>query len=220
VNRLTLALLVGVGLATLSALLINIRLSAIEYLALLLLTPGGILASLLIRSEALGSPLLLLAANSFLYSVIAFLALRFWIRLDASKAKRLTVAFTIPVLILDSLACIRSVSPIWPRGMSQLADEENALRVGLPPGSTLETARAFLHARAVNCFENEVHAEESILQNAHATIVAKSGDRVLSALIDTEAQQFPCGYKIQIALVFGADERLRERYIERTPICP
>jgi len=223
-----LALLFGVGFAALSALLINIPISrlpdipssGIAYLALLLLTPGGIVASLLVRSQGLGSPLALLAANAFIYSLIAFVALRFWIRLDASKAKRLTVAVAIPVLILSSLACVPSASPIWPRNMSQLADEEEILRVGLPLGSTLDAARAFLRARAVNSHEYDISAEEPILQNARAKIVAKPGDRLISAQIDTEAQQFPCGYKIQVALVFGADGSLRERYIERSPICP
>lgn len=218
--RLTLALLFGVGFAAISALLINVRLSAIEYLALLLLTPGGILVSLLVKSWSLESPLALLAGNAFIYGAISLLVLRLWIRLDASKARCLTVAFTIPILILAGLACMPSASPIWPRGMLQLADEENTLRVGLPPGSTLAAGRAFLSARTVNPFEYEVHAEEPILQNAHATIVAKPGDRVVSAQIDTEAEQFPCGYKIQVVLVFGADQRLRDRYIERMPICP
>ncbi len=218
--RSILALLFGVGFAALSALLINIPSSGIEYLASLLLTPGGIAASLLVRSQGLGSTLALLTANAIIYSAIAFVALRFWIRPDASKAKRLTVAVAIPVLILATLACLPSVSPLWPRGMTQLADEEKILRVGLPVGSTLDAARAFLRAHAVNSDEYEISAEDPILQNAHANIVARPGDRLISAQIDTKAEQFPCSYKIQVALVFGADHMLREKYIERSPICP
>lgn len=218
--RLILALLLGVGFAALSALLINIPSPGIEYLASLLMTPGGIVASLLERSQGLGSPLAVLAANALIYSTLASVAFRFWIRLDASNAKRLTVAVAIPVLILAIFACVPSVSPIWPRGMSQLADEEKTLRAGLPIGSTLDAARAFLRASAVNSYEYEIRAEEPILQHAHTTIVARPGDRLISAQIDTDAEQFPCSYKIQVALVFGADKRLRERYIEQSPICP
>jgi len=220
VYRLTSALLFGVGFAALSALLINIRSSGIAYLALLLLTPGGILASLFVRSQGLGSPLALLAANAFIYSAIAFVTLRFWIRLDASKTKRLAVGLTIPALILAGMACMPSVSPIWPRGMTQLADEEKILRTGLPVGSTLDAARGFLRARAVDSHEYEISDEEPILRNAHTTIVARPGDRLISAQIDTEAEQFPCSYRIQVALVFGADGRLRQEYIERSPLCP
>jgi hypothetical protein len=220
VYRLILALLFGVGFTALSALLINIPSSGIAYLALLLLTPGGIVTSLLVRSQGLGSPLALLAANTFIYSVIAFVALRFWIRLDASKAKRLAVGLIIPVLILAGVACMPSVSPISPRGMTQLADEEKILRVGLPVGSTLDVARAFLRSRSVNCHEYEISVEGPILYNAHAKIVAKPGDRLISAQIDTEAEQFPCSYHIEVVLLFGEDERLRDEYIERSPTCP
>jgi hypothetical protein len=220
VYRLILSLLFGVGFAALSALLVNIPSSGIVYLASLLMIPGGILASLVVRSQGLGAPLALLAANAFIYSLISFVALGFWIRLNASKAKRLTVAVAIPVLILSSLACLPSASPIWPRGMSRLADEEKILRTGLPVGSTLDDARAFLRARAVDSHEYEISDEEPILHNAHANIVARPGDRLISAQVDTKAEQFPCSYKIQMVLVFGADERLRERYVERSPLCP
>jgi hypothetical protein len=65
-----------------------------------------------------------------------------------------------------------------------------------------------------------VRSEEPIQQNAHTKIVAEPGDRFISASIDTNAEQFPCNYKIQLVLVFAAEESLRERYIERRPICP
>ena len=189
-------------------------------LALVLLTPGGILASVFVRSQGLGSPSLVLAANAIIYSAIACVAFHFWLRLDVRKAQLLIAALAIPILLLASLACIPSVSPLWPRGMAQLADEEKTLRTGLSLGTTLDGARAFLRARGADCYEYEIHAEEPILQNSRATIAAKPGDRLISAQIETNAEQLPCGYKIQVALVFGTDDRLKESYIERSPVCP
>jgi hypothetical protein len=220
VYRVILALLCGIGFAALSALLINVPSFATVFLASLLLTPGGILASLVFRSQGLGSPVVLLALNAIIYSVIAFVAFRFWVRFDLSKVRRVTVAIAIPVLIVAIVACIPSVSPLWPRGMTQLADEERILRSGLPLGSTLEAGRAFLRASSVDSHEYEISAEEPVFQNAHAKIMARPGDRLISAQIESEAEQFPCSYKIQVVLVFGPDERLREEYIERTPLCP
>lgn len=216
--RLILAALCGVGFTALVALLLNVRLVAIFGLALL--APGGILASVLVRSQGLGSPSLVLAANAIIYSAIAYFAFHFWLRLDVRKVQLLVAALTVPVLILAGLACIPSVSPLWPRGMSQLANEEKALRTGLPVGMTMDGARALLSARGVSCYEYEIHTEGPILQNSRATILAKPGDRLISAQIETNAEQLPCGYKIQVALVFGTDDRLRESYIERSPVCP
>jgi hypothetical protein len=218
--RLTLALLFGIGFTALIALLLNAPLFAATILGSLLLTPGGILASLFFRSQDLGSPLAVLAVNSIIYSAMAYVAVRFWLHLDIRNAKLLALALAVPVLLLASLACMPSVSPLWPRGMTQLADDEKTLRTGLPLGSTLDAARAFLRGRAVNSQEYEIRSEEPILQSAHARIVAKPGDWLISALIDTKAEQFPCSYKIQVVLLFGAGQVLTEKYIERKPICP
>jgi hypothetical protein len=216
--RLILAALCGVGFTALVALLLNVPVVAM--LALVLLTPGGILASVLVRSQGLGSPSLVLAGNAIIYSAIVWVAFHFWLRLYGRKAQLLVAALAIPVLILATLTCIPSVSPLWPRGMSQLADEEKALRTGLPLGMTVDGARAFLRAHGVTCYEYEIHTEGPILQNSRATILAKPGDRLISAQIETNAEQLPCGYKIQVALVFGTNDRLRESYIERRPVCP
>jgi len=36
----------------------------------------------------------------------------------------------------------------------------------------------------------------------------------------TDSGQFPCGYRIDVVLVFNNERRLRERYIHRFRICP
>jgi hypothetical protein len=216
--RLILAALCGVGFTALVALLLNVP--AVAMLALVLLTPGGILGAVLVRSQGLGSPSLVLAANAIIYSAVVCVAFHFWLRPNGRMAQLLTAALAIPVLLLATLACIPSVSPLWPRGMSQLADEEKALRIGLPLGMTLDGARGILSARGVNYYEYEIHTEGPILQNSRATVLAKPGDRLISAQIETNAEQLPCSYKIQVALVFGADDRLRKSYIERSPVCP
>jgi hypothetical protein len=104
--------------------------------------------------------------------------------------------------------------------MAQLANEEKTLRTGLPLVRPWMVHARFCGARGVNCYKYEIRTDEQILQNSRATIVAKPGDRLISARIETNAEQLPCGYKIQVALVFGTDDRLRESYIERTPVCP
>jgi hypothetical protein len=59
-----------------------------------------------------------------------------------------------------------------------------------------------------------------VLQNPEETITAESGDTVLVSRFQTEAFEFPCGYDMQIVLLFGRDRNLKQRYIHRFRMCP
>jgi hypothetical protein len=51
-------------------------------------------------------------------------------------------------------------------------------------------------------------------------MMAQSGDTVLVSRFDTGAFEFPCGYIMQIVLVFGHDRNLKDRHIHRFRMCP
>jgi hypothetical protein len=51
-------------------------------------------------------------------------------------------------------------------------------------------------------------------------ISAHVGEQVLSGRFRTPAYSFPCTYDMKITLVFGQDERLKDRYIHRAQVCP
>jgi hypothetical protein len=85
--------------------------------------------------------------------------------------------------------------------MSDLAEKEHILRDGLQIGSDLDSARAFLRGQGIDSYEHEKKVEEIVLQRADLKIVAQPGERVLSARVDTEAQQFPCSYSIEVVLL-------------------
>ena len=216
--RLLLAILCGVGFTALVALSLNIP-SGIVLVLSLFLAPGSLLSAMLLHTQYFGEPLIVLAFDACLYSFITYVTLRRF-RIGSQKERLAALTIVGPVLLVASMACIPAMSPLWPRGMLRLAEEEKSLKGGLPVGTSLDSARAFLVAQKVQTYDYEVRAEEPVLENAHARIVAKPGDQLVSARIETEAEQFPCGYVIQVALVFGPDRSLRERYIERSAVCP
>jgi hypothetical protein len=39
-------------------------------------------------------------------------------------------------------------------------------------------------------------------------------------VMPTEAGEFPCSYAIDVVLVFGPDDALKQKYIHRFPLCP
>ena len=128
--RLILALLAGVGFTALIALALNIP-SPIALFISLLLLPGGLLASAFVPAPRLESPLLAFLFNACFYSITAYLLLNHWPRLELKKARSAVLLLAIPVPVLAWLACIPSISPLWPQGMSQLEEIEGKVRDGL-----------------------------------------------------------------------------------------
>lgn len=51
-------------------------------------------------------------------------------------------------------------------------------------------------------------------------MIASLGDRLLVAQVPTKAEQFPCGYRIDVILLFDKDGTLKENNIHRLRLCP
>ena len=104
--------------------------------------------------------------------------------------------------------------------MAQLAETENAFREGLPKGASLERSRAFLQARGVKLYEEKLTVQQVVLERGDTKLVAHPGDQLVSARIATNAGQFPCGYAIEVLLIFDASKNLEQNHIDRLRICP
>jgi hypothetical protein len=118
------------------------------------------------------------------------------------------------------MACIPTLDPLWPTGVTQLASKEAQLYEIFPIGTDLEQARGILRSQRIEFWE-VVEKYDSIISTRPAgSLSAESGDTVVSARVWTEAREFPCGYQIDIILLFGKEGKLTERYIHRLRICP
>lgn len=126
----------------------------------------------------------------------------------------------LPVTVLATLACIPSMNPLWPHGMAELARQESDLQTAIPVGMSLEQVRGVLNSRKIQFYESTESSDGVVLQNAQSTMTAQSGDVVLVSRFQTEAFEFPCGYDMQIVLLFGHNRNLKERYIHRFRMCP
>jgi hypothetical protein len=70
-------------------------------------------------------------------------------------------------------------------------------------------------------FHEETEASETVvLKREDTSITAEPGDRVMWARLETDASQFPCGYDIEVVLVFGPDEKIKDQYVHRSRVCP
>jgi hypothetical protein len=85
---------------------------------------------------------------------------------------------------------------------------------------SLDQVRSVLHSKTIQFYESGQPSTGIVLENSEATITAQSGDTVLGSRFQTEAFEFPCGYVMQIVLVFGRDRKLKQRYIHRFRMCP
>ena len=126
----------------------------------------------------------------------------------------------VPVAILVGLACIPALNPVWPRGMAELTRQEKVLQDALPMGMGLEGARAVLRSKGIQFQEATETSQAVLLKRQDKSITAAPGDRVIPARLETEASQFPCGYDIEVVLLFGPDERLKDQYVHRLRLCP
>jgi len=219
--RMILALLAGAGFTALITELLNVPFFPGPILLSIILMPGGLLASLFSGSDGFGPPLAVMAANALVYSMIAYAAFTWSLREAAvRRMKSATLIFTAPALVLSCLACVPSLNPLWPRGMAHLAEEEKSLREGLPVGSGLDHSRAFLQARGIKPYVEKKSLQPVTLQRGPTKIVAQPGDQLISARIPTEAGQFPCGYAIEVLLIFDTNEKLEQSHIDSLRICP
>lgn len=214
--RITVALLCGAGLTSLAALLTRVL-----FPVSLLLFPGSILAHFAVRSDDFGPPLLVLPANALVYSAAAYARISLFCGDIAAPKMRLAVLrLVLPVAVLVGLACIPGVDPLWPQGMTELAEQEKTLQDALPIGMSLEGARNVLNSKRIQFQEQDEKSRETVLERQDKTITATAGDRVISTRLETEASQFPCSYDLEVVLLFGSDHQIKDRYVHRLRLCP
>ncbi len=216
--RICIAILSGLGFTSLACLLLNIPVANIFLSALFI--PGGILLSILSGSENGDSIPALLGVSSALYSILAFVVILLRFRnTQAARLRQIAVWLVFPVSAMSCLACFPSLNPLWPAGMAELSRQELELEKALPLNMGLDDARGVLRAKGVEFQESIERVEGVIFDGPDAKIKAVPGDRVLSSRFRTSASNFACAYDMNIILLFGQDERLKERYIHRFPIC-
>jgi len=217
--RICLSLLSGLGLTSLVCILLNIPRASFFLFALF--TPGAIILNILLRSANWDSILALLGANVVFYSILALVVILLWFRnIQAAKLRHVATWMALPVTAMSCLVCLPSLNPLLPVGMVELSRQELGLQQALPLNMGLQDARLVLKAKGIQFGESIENSGGVVFDGPDGTIIASVGDRVLVSRFQTSASRFPCGYDMQVILLFGQDERLKERYVHRFPICP
>jgi hypothetical protein len=221
-QKILVALLCGAGFSSLLLLLLNVSQSVFLTVPLsIFLLPGFILADLMLRSNEFGPPLFVFAANSLVYAVVAYAGVSVFGRgVTPDKIRLATIRLAIPVAILVCLACVPRFNPLWPRGMTELARQERVLQEAFPVGMGIDAARAVLRSKGIRFYEWIETSQAVVLERQDTSVTAAAGDRVISARIETEAGQFPCGYDVEVVLLFGPNDRLKDQYVHRLRLCP
>jgi len=220
VGRLcVLSLLFGVMIASLLPILLNVV--RLERRADILMMPGGIFASLLAPAAMVPNPMLLLTGNAIFYALCLFglcLAVRRW--LTASTVRLGTWAFGFAAVILFALACVPRFDPLWPHGMGELQAREIKLKSLIRSDMTIDQVRAALQQESIPLNEETEDSAREVLRNRNTQIVAAAGDRLVFSRFRTDAVQYPCGYDLQVVVLFAPDGKLKNRYVAPLPICP
>jgi hypothetical protein len=219
VGRLCVAsLLFGVAIASLLGILLNVP--RLEHKAAVLLIPGGILASMASRA-LVPHPMLLLVANAVFYAMCLFglcLALRRWLRASTVRLGAWAVGFL--AVVLFALACLPRFDPLWPHGMGELQAREAKLKSLIRPDMTIDQVRAALEQESIPLNEETEDSAREVLRNRNTQIVASAGDRLVFSRFRTDAVQYPCGYDLQVVVLFAPDGKIKNRYVAPLPICP
>jgi hypothetical protein len=219
--RICVALLFGAAFTSLLVLLLNIAPLFLSLVIFGLLSFGGVPMAVLSRSSELEPPLAMMALNALAYGTIAYIAVStFWRSSNAATMRRVAVWLVLPAAFFVCLACVPAINPLWPRGMSELTKQESELQAALPLGVELSQCRAVLQSKGIQFREETESSAGVILERVDRTLTADAGDRVLSARFQTAASAFPCGYDMEIVLLFGRDDKLRQQYIHRLRLCP
>ena len=186
-----------------------------------LFTPGAIVLNIVSRSATWDSIPALLGANAVIYSGLALVVILLRFRnIQVVRLKHIASWMVLPVTAVSCLVCFPSLNPLLPVGMAELSRQELGLQEALPLNMGLQDARSVLKARGIQFYESIENSESVVLQGPDRKITAAAGDRVLFSRYQTSAFRFPCGYDMEVILLFGKDERLKERYVRRFPICP
>jgi len=213
------SLLFGMMIASLLPVLLNVP--RLERKADILLMPGGIFASLVAPAEMVPHPMLLLAGNAIFYALCLFgLCLSVRRRLTARAVRLGTWAFGFAAAVLFALACVPKLDPLWPHGMGELQAREAKLKGLIRSDMTIDQVRAALRQESIPLNEETEDSAREVLRNRNTQIVASAGDRLVFSRFRTAAVQYPCGYDLQVVVLFAPDGKLKNRYVAPLPICP
>jgi hypothetical protein len=216
VRRIVFSALCGAGSTALLSLTLD--LPGVNFVASLFLLPGGLIQGLV---SGTNSPITVLSADFLVHSVIVFVATSTFSEVRRRvESHPPSLWFALAVEVLVCMACIPTLDPLWPTGMTQLASREAQLHETLPIGIDLAQARGLLRSQGIEFWEVVEKYDSIISTRPEGRLSAASGDTVVSAKVWTEALEFPCGYRIDVILVFGKEGRLTDRYIHRLRICP
>jgi len=220
-NIILLALLCGVVFSASCIMLLNIAVPILPALLSFFLLPGALPVALLTKSGEFGPPLTVLGANSLVYSGVAYILISMRSRnIGTARIRPVTIRLALPTLVLLCSTCVPTLNPLWPRGMSELATQEAQLQAALPLGTELTQVRSVLRSKGIR-FGEEIRPSEAVLRERDGRrLTAVAGDQILSARFQTGATVFPCGYKMEVFLLFGGDDKLKDRYIHRLRVCP
>jgi hypothetical protein len=213
--RLSLAALCGLAVSAIIPLMLRGPLW-IAMPAGFFLFPGGFVAAILLHSD---STFIVIAGNAFVYSGLAYVFLATRRDIGARFLRLASICLVVPVAVLVILSCIPSLNPMFPSGMAELGRQEAELQNAFPDTINGEQVRAVLRSKKIQFYESEPSAGV-ILQREGTTMQASSGDRLISSRFQTNAGQFPCGYDMEIYLLFDAAGKLKQRYIHRFRVCP
>jgi hypothetical protein len=217
--RICVSLLSGLGFVSLLCLLLNIP--VVSLLLFALFAPGAIATTLVLRFANWDSNLALFAANVVIYSMVAFVLIILRFRdSEATALRRFAVRMLFPVAAISFLACFSAFNPLVPVGMAELSTLELGLQQAIRPQMRLQDARAVLTAKGVEFNEHLEDSQSLVFQGQDKKITAAVGDRVLVSRFRTSAFNFPCGYDMEVILLFGQDDKLKDQYVRRFPMCP
>jgi len=221
-DKAVLAALLGLGIACLLPLLLDIAVvPLVPLVATLLLSPGSALGAAFVGGEAFGPPLVVIGINAALYAgAIQLIGLSLWTKVTARSLRRAIAWLAFPVGALAVLACIPRMNPLWPRGLGDLTARKARLEQALPLGMPREEARRVLASDGIDVQEERVQTGRIVLNRERHVLAVRSGDTILSARFRTGATQFPCAFDMELALVFGPDGTLLQRYVNPLRLCP
>lgn len=211
--RITFAALCGAAVTAISSLALRFTL-----FAGLFLMPGALIETLVFRRA--DTPQFILLSNMLLYSAIVLIVTRRFPESGYQSIRHLNLLFSLPVGALVFMACVPTLDPLWPVGMTQLDRREAQLNYVLPSGMDLGQAREALRAQRIVVSEAVQKSSAVVLERQDIRVTANAGDTVLSAVIPTDAWQFPCGHEIDLVLVFDKRQKLTQRSIRRFRLCP
>lgn len=216
--QILVALLGGLGFVSVVCLLMN--LPVLNALLLLVVSPGATALRMLPGSLSNSIPKILVA-NVLIYSLIVLIVIFFRFRdVQVARLRQIAIGMILPVTVTSCLAFFTSFNPLLPKGMRELSRQELGLQQALPLGMGLQESRSLLVAKGIQFHESLTDSELSWDEAPDTKISLHAGDRVLSSRFRTPASSYPCTYDMKITLVFGQDERLKDRYIHRAQVCP